>query len=293
MLLFFHLAAHCATKSPTILNVSKSTRHFYGIAALLCCSIATAALATFLQRRARSKALHNDFGYSDFYVNLMLVLAPALSVIPVVVLVLMPPRVSQQGSSEELNLWDEVNGKNTKLYLTRASAILLYLYCTAIMWTIWGFGVNGQRNPTRVVFGGAMNVRVSSFIYNHASTYVLLVCILMTVLPLAGLAALAMPWMWHRFYRTDDKWKAQPLAILRGTCRNIFILFGIVQLIMAAYIRGQSIYQAKGATSETQWGFGQILVVFTWLPLLLSIALDVAYPYFWPMMRSSYKWILR
>lgn len=205
----------------------------------------------------------------------MLVLAPALSVIPVVVLVLMPPKVPNQGNSEDLKLWDEEKGKNTKLYRARISGTLLYLWCTAVMWTIWGVGVCRQRNPTRVVFGGAMNVRVSSFIYNHASTYVLMVCILMTALPVAALVALAI-----LLYRTDDKRKDQSLSILRDTCRNIFILFGIVQLIMAAYIRWQSIYQAKGATSETQWGFGQILVVFTWLPLLLSISFNIASAYF-------------
>lgn len=275
LLLLFHLAAHCATQFPTILNLLKSTRHFYAIATLLSCSIATAALATFLQRHSNLKSLHNNFGYSDLYVNLMLVLAPALSVTPVVVLVLMPPKVPNQGSSEDLKLWDKEKGKNTKLRWARISGILLYLSCTAIMWTIWGVGVYGQRNPTRVVFGGSMNVRVSSFIYKHASTYVLLVCILMTVLPVVGLAALAILWIWYSLDRTGIKRKDRSLSILRDTCRNVFVLFGIVQLIMAAYIRWQSIHQAKGATSETEWGFGQILVVFTWLPLVLSIGYDI------------------
>lgn len=274
LLFFFHLAAHCATRFPTMLNLLKSTRRFYAIASLLSCSIAIAALATFLQRLPKLKSLHNNFGYSDFYVNLMLVLASALSVIPVVVLVLMPPEVPNQGSSEDLKLWDEEKGKNTKLHLARISGTLLYLSCIAVMWTIWGIGVCGQRNPTRVVFGGSMNVRVSSFIYEHASTYVLLVCISMTVLPVAGLAALAILWIWYSFYRTDDKRRDQSLSILRNTCRNTFVLFGIVQLIMAAYIRSQTIYQAKGATSETEWGFGQFLVLLTWLPLLLSIGFD-------------------
>jgi hypothetical protein len=99
----------------------------------------------------------------------------------------------------------------------------------------------------------------------------------MTALPVAGLAALAILWI---CYSPDDKRKDRSLSILRDTCRNIFVLFGIVQLIMAAYIRWQSIYQAKGATSETEWGFGQFLVVFTWLPLLLSIGFDIASAYF-------------
>jgi hypothetical protein len=276
LLLLFHLAAHCATQSPILLNLLKSTRQFFAIATLLSCSIATAALVTFLRRHSKTKSLHKDFGYSDFYVNLLLVLAPALSVTSVVVLVLMPPKVPNKGSSEDLKLWDKEKDKNTKLRLARISATLLYLCCTAVMWTIWGVGVYGQQNPTRIVFGGAMNVRVSSFIYKHGSTYVLLVCILITVLPVVGLAALAIPLVWCR---TDIKRKDKSLSILRDAGRNVFVLFGIVQLTMAAYIRSQSISQAKGATSEMEWGFGQILILFTWLPLLLSISFDITSVY--------------
>ncbi|KAF2994010.1 hypothetical protein E8E13_002791 [Curvularia kusanoi] len=240
LLCFFNLAAHAAIRFPIMFNFLKSvlkwTRQFYAIATLLSFSTATAALATFLQRHSKTKALHKDFGYSDFYVNLMLVLAPALSVTSVVVLVLMPPNVTNKGTGEDLKLWDKEKDKNTKL----------------LMWTIWGVGVYGQQNPTRIVFGGAMNVRVSSFISKHGSTYISLVCILMTVLPVIGMAVLGILWVW---YRTDDQRKDQSLSILRDTCRNVFLLFGIVQLTMAAYIRSQSIQQAQAATSEMQWGF--------------------------------------
>lgn len=280
LVLLFHLAAHCATKFPRVIHLLKSTRHFWAIATILSYSIVTAALVTFSQRRSKSKSLHTNFGYSDFYVNLMLVLAPSLSVIPVVVLVLMPPKIPNQGGSENPKLWDEEEGRNTKLYGARIIGTILYVFCTAAMWTIWLAGIQGQHNPTRVVFGGGLNVRVSRFIYQNASTYALLVCILTTVLPVAGLAALAILLLWHRRYRTDTERKDQSLSILRDTCRNIFVLFGIVQLIMVAYIRWQSFHQAKGATSETEWGFGQILVIFTWIPLLLSVCFDIASAFF-------------
>jgi hypothetical protein len=275
LLLFFHFAALWPTKFPRASSLLKTMQHFYVTVTVLSFSIATAALATFWHRRARSKLLHANFGYFDFYANLMLALAPPLSVMPAVVLVLMPPSVRNKTGGGKLKLWDQQKGKNAKLISARVVVAALYVFCIAVMWTIWAVGVRNQHNPTRIVFGGGKNVRVSSFIYKHAGTYIVSVCVLMSALPAAALVALAMLSLWHGIRKTAATRRARALSMLRDACRNVCFLFGVAQLVMVAYIRGQTVYQAAGTTAETDWGFGQILVVFTCIPLLLSIGREI------------------
>jgi hypothetical protein len=120
-------------------------------------------------------------------------------------------------------------------------------------------------------------VRVSSFIYEHASSYILVVCILMSALPAAGLATLASATLLalRGISKSDAKRRSRSLSFWRDRFRNVCLLVGTVQLVVFAYIRGQAIHQADGATSETDWGFGQIIVGFTWLPLLSSITSEI------------------
>jgi hypothetical protein len=253
LLFFFNLAALFRKKFPRATTLLKTIPHFYVTATVLSCAITTAALVTFWQRRARSNALQANFGYFNFYVNLMLALAPPLSVMSAVVLVMMPPSVRDKASNKKIKLWDQEKGRSGKLLRARVVVAMLYGFCIAVMWTIWADGVRDQQNPTRIVFGGGMNVRVSSFIYKHASTYIFLICVLMSALPAAGLAVLAMLWAWHW---TDAKRRGRSVSALRDACRNVFCFFGIAQLSMVAYIRGQTVAQADGTTAETDWGFG-------------------------------------
>jgi hypothetical protein len=271
LLLFFHLAALWPSHIPFATSLLKKIRTFYVAATVLSCSIATAALVTFWHQRSASNALHANFGYFNFYANAMLALAPPLSVMPAVVLVLMPPKIQTRGSTDKLQLWDRDKGTNTTCFWARLCVIILYVFCIVVMWVIWSLGVKDQQSPTRIVFGGRLNLRVSSFIYRHTGTYVLLVCILMSALPAIASAAFATLLVWHGIRKTGATQRSQSLTFLRDRCRDMCFLFGFVQLVMFAYIRGQAVYQAGGATAETDWGFGQILVIFTWLPLLLLI----------------------
>lgn len=290
LLSLFHSAALWPRRFPFAISLLKSMRYFFATATVLAFSISTATLVTFWHRRSESNLLHANFGYFNFYANLMLALAPPLSVMPAVVLVMMPPEVRIEERDEEIRVWDKGKGRNMKLYLARLAVMTLYMFCIAVPWMIWSVGVRDQRNPTHIVFGGSKNVQVSSFIYKYSRTYILLVCILMVALPAAGLAALAALWVWHNVCQTDEKQRRQSLSFLRNRCRDTCFLFGISQLSMFAYIRGQAIHQADGATSETDWGFGQILIVFTWLPLLLRISSDIASAICHWLWDNLYRW---
>jgi hypothetical protein len=274
---FFHLAALWPKKVPFATSLLRTIQCFYITAAVLSLSIATAALVTFWDRRSTSNSIHTSFGHANFYHNLMLALAPPLSVMPAVVLVLMPSEVQNKRSGERMKLWDEDKGEHMKLPRARVAVTILYIFCIVVMWLIWSVGIRGQQNPTTIVFGGGKNVHVSSFIYEHASTYVLLVCVLMSVLPVAGLATLLLATLsvLHGICKTDAKRSGRSLSSWRDRFRETCLLFGIIQLSVFAYIRGQAIQQAEGATSETDWGVGQIIIGFTWLPLLLSIASEI------------------
>jgi len=189
---------------------------------------------------------------------------------PVVVLVMMSSEVRNGQSEERTNLWQD-NGNNTKvLRQNRLVVGIAYLFCIVATWVIWSIGIRDQQYPTRIVFGGALNLRVSDFLYKHANSYILSVCILITVLPIAGLIAFTTLRAWYNYHKNKNSLE-QSLEILKDTCRSLYILFDIAQFSMFIYIRGQAISQANGTTSETDWGFGQILVIFTWLPLVLTI----------------------
>jgi hypothetical protein len=66
----------------------------------------------------------------------------------------MPPSVRNKASGGKLKLWDQQKGKNAKLIWARVVVAMLYVFCIAVMWTIWAVGVRAQHNPTRIVFGG-------------------------------------------------------------------------------------------------------------------------------------------
>jgi hypothetical protein len=276
LLFFFHLAGLWPKRIPFTTSVLKTITNFYVTATVLNRSITTASLVSFWNRRSISDSLYANFGYVDFYVNSMLALAPPLSVMPAVVLVMMPSKVRNARKHKlEMKLWDEEEGKNTNRNLALLTVTILYIYCIVVMWIIWSIGLKDQQNPTRIDFGGGLKVRVSSFIYEHASTYIFLVCVLMSALPTAGLAVRGTLWAWHSLHRTEAEPKNKSLSIFRDGYRFICYLLGIIQFGMFAYIRQQAIHQAGGETSETDWGFGQILVAFTWLPLLLSIGYEI------------------
>jgi hypothetical protein len=273
---FFHLAALWPEKILFATSLLRTIQCFYVTTTVLSFSITTAALVTFWDRRSPLKSDHANFGYANFYRNLMLALAPPLSVLPAVVLVLMPSKVQNKSSGKEMKLWDEDRSKHMTLSRARVAVMILYIFCIVVMWLIWSVGIRDQQNPTLIVFGGGKNVRVSSFIYKHASSYILVVCILMSALPPAGLVTLASATLLVlRGISKSDSKRSRSLSFWRDRFRDVCLLLGTVQLVIFAYIRGQAIHQAEGATSETDWGFGQILIVFTWLPLLSSITSEI------------------
>jgi hypothetical protein len=71
----------------------------------------------------------------------MLALAPPLSVMPAVVLVLMPSKIQDKISGEEMKLWDEDKSKHTTLSRARVGVMILYIFCIVVMWLIWAVGV--------------------------------------------------------------------------------------------------------------------------------------------------------
>jgi hypothetical protein len=274
---FFHLAALWPLKVPFATSLLRTIECFYITATVLSFSIATAALVTFWDRRSTLKSDQADFGYANYYHNSMLALAPPLSVMPAVVLVLIPSKIRDKRSGEEMTLWNEGKSKHMTLSRARVGVMILYIFCIVVMWLIWAVGIRDKPNPTLVWFGGNKNVRVSSFIYEHASSYILVVCVLMSALPAAGLAtfALATVLVLRRISKSDAKRRSRSLSFWRDRFRDVCLLVGTIQLVVFAYIREQAIHQANGATSETDWGFGQIVVIFTWLPLLSSLTSEI------------------
>lgn len=274
LLLFFQLASRWPNR-PIATALLKTIRYFYTIAIILVLSVSTASLVIFLRRRSRSIRLYANFGYNNFYVNTTLALASSLFVIPVVVLVMIPPTVRNKQGGKEANLWHNDDDKNFRVLRLNCLIVgITNLFCIAVTWVIWSVGIRNQHYPTRIVFGGKLNLQVSGFLYEHANSYIMSVCVFMTALPIVGFISFATLWAFHRFH-TNKGWLQRYLEVLRDTYRDLYFLFGLVQFAMFIYIRGQAIFQAKGPTSETDWGFGQILVIFTWLPLILKIGSEI------------------
>ncbi|CAI6340483.1 unnamed protein product [Periconia digitata] len=266
-LLLFFAASRWPEFMPTI-NILKSLQYFYATTTLLAFSVTTAAIVTFWRRRAETNQIYANFGYVNLYAYSTLALAPPLSIMPAVVLVTLPSKAWKEKGKEA-----EDGAGNVKLALARLTVTLLYLYCVVVLWVIWSVGIKGQRQPTHVEFGNRLNINVSGFLYERAGTYIYALGTLMIALPTIGLLA----WTGMsglRWACTTDE-KGQRLERFTFICSGLCLVFGLTQFAMFVYIRSQAIGQAHGKTSEMDWGFGQILVLFTWLPLLLTIMSEI------------------
>jgi hypothetical protein len=268
LLLIFYLASlrKRPHSSPPIFS-SETLRLFYVTTTLLAFSITTACFVTFWNRRAQADILYAKFGYMNFYAYSTLALASPLSIMPAVVLVTMSTQFWKKAEKDPQK--SKSRGENRKLHLAQTTISILYLFSVGAIWVIWSVGIkNRSNNPTSVVFGGYHVVRLSNFLFRNTGTYIFVLGILMTALPVAGLIPLAIillnPTRQKRF-----------LEPFRAVCCAVYLAFGLAQFGMFVYIRSQAIYQVSGKGSEMDWGFGQILVLFTWAPLLMKILPEI------------------
>ncbi|KAF2825862.1 hypothetical protein CC86DRAFT_382846 [Ophiobolus disseminans] len=257
LLMVFHVAALWPESIPLATCFLKSIRHFYVTATVLGFSITSAALATFLLHRSASDSLHDNFGYVNFYLNSMLALAPPLYAMPAVVLALMPPEAldKRSQSGKQIKLWDE-----------------------AVVLPLMPPETPNKRNQwvKRMKLWDKEKHGSVEFHWAQLNAVILYTCciVVMWIIWSRGVRDQHNPTLIVFGTRLNVK-RSRSLFFLRDRCRDICILFGISQLGMFTYIRGQAIHQANGSTPEMNWGFGQILIVFTWVPLLLSIGSEI------------------
>lgn len=122
---------------------------------------------------------------------------------------------------------------------------VLYTFCLCTMWAIWWLAVKNQTDPIRVVFGGHLNINVSSFLYGKSGSYSLAICVLLTALPvLAMILAIAMK-LWRQYQATSDGPQGDQWALYRAAFHAICLPLMVVQYVVLIYIRGQAIHDAS------------------------------------------------
>ncbi|KAK8062997.1 hypothetical protein PG997_015094 [Apiospora hydei] len=259
-------------RSPRRAELSFSA--FYTTTMMLALSIAVASAVTFAETRATPSSIRSDLRLPNIYEYRLLALAPAFAVLPVMVAhTLHHERQQQQQQQQQKRGVFSVaqRGKSRRkllLLLPRVLPALVCLLCVVMVWVIWVVGEQGRKSPVRFVFGGRLDIRVSGFLYTQAGEYTLAVVCLTTALPVLGI--LLSTWIPHRgvYY-----WR-QAGSVFRVVC----LLLALVEWIMLMFIRTKAVEDGQGHTSETEIGFGQILALFTWFPVLFILAFGVEFP---------------
>ncbi|KAK8137262.1 hypothetical protein PG984_005202 [Apiospora sp. TS-2023a] len=243
-------------------RAEKSFAAFYTTTMIMAISIAIAAAVTFAEKRAAPSTVRSDLRLPNIYEYRLLALAPAFAVLPVMV----AHSLHLERHNTVLDNLGSRRRRLRQLMLSRVLTVLVCLLCAAAVWVIWVVGEQGRKSPVRFVFGGRFNVRVSDFLYEQAGEYTLAVACLTTVLPILGVISLCVKHNWMRL-----RWAGM---VFRVAC----ILLALVEWVMLMYIRTKAIEDGQGHTSETEIGFGQILALFTWFPVLFILGVGVEFP---------------
>lgn len=255
-------------------RADRSFSAFYTTTMIMALSIAVASAVTFAEKRAAPSSIRSDLRFPNIYEYRLLALAPAFAVLPVLVAhtLYCERRLRQQrpsGSSWPVplrHLNRRIRHRQRIPVLPRVLMSLMCLLCVVVVWIIWLVGEQGRKSPVRFVFGGRLDIQVSSFLYTQAGDYTLAVACLTTIFPLLGMLSMGIPEHWAR-RRQLGPW-------FRVTC----LLLALVEWIMLMLIRTKAIEDGHGHTSETEIGFGQILAFFTWFPVLFILAFGVEFP---------------
>ncbi|KAK8045816.1 hypothetical protein PG996_013880 [Apiospora saccharicola] len=244
-------------------RAEKSFAAFYTTTMIMAISIAIAAAVTFAEKRAAPSTVRSDLRLPNIYEYRLLALAPALAVLPVMV----AHSLHLERHGAVLNILGSRRRRLRQLLLSRVLTVLVCVLCAVVVWVVWVVGEQGRRtSPVRFDFGGRFSVRVSGFLYGQAGEYALAVACVTTVLPFLGALALGVTHDWVRLRKAS--------LVFRVFC----ITLALVEWVMLMYIRTKAIEDGQGHTSETEIGFGQILALFTWFPVLFILGVGVEFP---------------
>ncbi|KAK7912240.1 hypothetical protein PG985_014721 [Apiospora marii] len=257
-------------------RAERSFAAFYTTTMIMALSIAVASAVVFAEKRAAPSSIRSDLRFPNIYEYRLLTLAPAFAVLPVLVAhTLYCERRLRQPEREPQSLrkrsWPVPLGRlhhhsrrrRIKVpVLTRVLTSLVCFLCIVVVWVIWVVGEQGRKSPVRFDFGHGMNIRVSGFLYTQAGDYTLAVACLTTIFPLLGMFSLRIPG------------RARVGLWFRVAC----LLLALVEWIMLMFIRTKAVEDGQGHTSETEIGFGQILALFTWVPVSFILTFGVEFP---------------
>ncbi|KAL5377266.1 hypothetical protein DPSP01_009927 [Paraphaeosphaeria sporulosa] len=254
-----------------------SIHSLYATAAILSYSIVTAAAAIFAIHHLRKSLV-------DIYMNELLILAPTFSLFPVLAVhTLLPDWKGKPRTPEQMTAgWEGRNG------FRRVLGCLLYLFCLVTVWYVFTQGI--RTTDPDFEFGGedhVWDVRLSHDVYMVAPRYVKALVVLMLVLPAVGIAVLC----GRRLFGRRRAGKAQNstssgkrsgasagwrVGSLRPrnwgvlAVRALSTAMMLIQLTWLWYLRTEAIHDAGGIDRDTEWNFGQILAVATWIPVLME-----------------------
>lgn len=256
---------------------ASSIHSLYATATILSYSIVTAAAAIFGIHQLKKSLV-------DIYMNELLVLAPTFSIFPVLAVhTLLPGWKGKPRTSERITAgWE---GRNR---FRRVLGSVLYLFCLV---TVWYIRVTGIRTTDpNFEFGGKndmWDVRLSHDVYMVAPRYVEALVILMLVVPGVGIVALC-GLRWFRRRRGGSAQANTPSGQSSGVpagrqagsartrswimlaIRALSVAMMLIQLTWLWYLRTEAMHDAGGIDRDTEWNFGQILAVATWLPVLME-----------------------
>lgn len=272
----FHTAATCSIHS------------VYATATILSYAMVTATILIFTKHHLKRSLV-------DIYMNELLILAPTFSIFPVLALhTLLSDWKSKGMASEPIK-----TGWEGRYGFRRFLGVVLYLFCLVTVWVVFVRGI--RTTDPDFEFGGANDVRLSHDVYLIAPRYVKALVLLMLVVPLGGVGVLGgIRWVkWRaskprantssnrrqRASRASAAFRkiasgassvVQKIASIPTRGCIIFIVRGLcigmmlIQLAWLWYLRTEAMHDAGGIDRDTEWNFGQILAVTTWLPVLME-----------------------
>ncbi|KAJ4299280.1 hypothetical protein N0V90_004524 [Kalmusia sp. IMI 367209] len=256
---------------------ASSIHSLYATAIILSYAIVTAAITIFFLHYLTASLV-------DIYMNELLILAPAFSVFPVLTLHTLLPDEKLKPAERRTAGWEARTG------FRRFLGAALYLFCLVSVWLIYVKGVRTTDpefelgEPTQ-----NLDINLSRDVYIIAPRYVLALVILILVVPLLGITIFGgRLWLRRRAGRSQRGASIQEQRLRNATSsgqqtssqriRNLlnFILQAfsvammLIQLTWLWYLRTEAMRDAGGFDRDTEWNFGQILAVGTWLPVLME-----------------------
>lgn len=174
----------------------------------------------------------------------------------------------------------------------RAAGAVLYVFCLVTAWWVFVKGI--RTTDPDFEFGGESDVRLSRDVYMVAPRYVKALVILMVVAPALGIAALCgYRWVKRRAAKAPAPRRSPAVATGQSvgvvgtwewrcavsTLRAASVGMTVLQLTWLWYLRTEAMRDAGGIDRDTEWNFGQILAVATWLPVLMEFVYFFLFPY--------------